>query len=193
MIKIDRRLNLVIPIDGPDGKPAAYVHSTPISLEAFEANSIVIAASFSVVFADGLGDVSGPRVAATVIREQAQRLGRWEGPNGVHNSLMNEIRRLSSFLSPGARGWETIPYQEAVDKDLIGEWERSEVENALCFFTLASCMHRRANLDASLAGMSALWDASITSLSATDFGHSMKTSIVAGNTGEKAVVSSVPV
>jgi len=192
MTQIDRRMNIVVPVDGPDGKPQAYVHSTPISLEVFESNSRVIAAAFSAVFADGLGDLSGPRVAATIIREEAQRLGRWDGPTGVQNSLMNEIRRLSSYVSPGSNGWESIPYQEACDRSIINEWDRSEVDNALCFFTLVSCMHRRGNLESSLNGMAVFWDASITSLTVTDFAHSMKTSTVADSFGEKTVGSSVP-
>lgn len=190
---IDRRLNIVVPLDGPDGAPIAYVHAQPVSLHTFEAHSAVIAAAYTAIFAGRVGGLSGPRVAAMALKEEAQAVGKWDGPHGVERTLFAEIRRLSNFICQEGGTWESIPYEDAVRQGLINEWERSEVDNALAFFTVVSCMDRRRALNDRLALMTLFWDASSTSLTSTDFASSIKTLTTVAGSGEKETASSIPV
>ena len=88
-MRIDRRLNLVIPIDGAAGR--FYLHSMPVSRVVFEQYFLVLAKTFSAIYGEGLSALSGPRVAAMMLKRIAQRDGSWEGQDGV------EGERLSRF------------------------------------------------------------------------------------------------
>lgn len=189
-MKIDRRLNLVIPIDRADG--TIYVHSAPISRPVFEQYFKVIAQTFSAIYTQGLGFTSGPRVAAWLLRDQATKAGVWDGEAGVERGLMNEIRRLSNVVVPSARGWTTIPFQDAVDGGSINDDDRSEVENAIVFFIVASSMHTRKELPAVLEGSTALWGAQTTSLNCTEYANSLPTPTATENTGGTVKASSIP-
>ena len=59
-IKIDRKLNLIVPIDDLNGK-TYYVHVMPISREVFEQNFMFLGRAYSAMFEE-LGMV-GPRFA----------------------------------------------------------------------------------------------------------------------------------
>ena len=193
-MKIDRKLNLVIPIDRDDGS-RIYVHSTPISLAVFEAHYLVMAKTFAAIYNEGLGVTAGPRVAAMTMKKIAENLGVWAGEGGVESSLVNEMKRLTNVLAPGANGWETLPYGEAVKRGIIDEDEASEVENALAFFTIAYRLHRKTEREAILNGASRLWGGEISSLGFTEFKASLPTSTPTVNTGasQMETASSVPV
>jgi len=191
-LKIDAKLNLVIPILDDEEKPIAYVHSMPIARETFERYFIVISKAFSAIYGEGLSFVAGPRVAALILRKIAEEIGEWEGIEGVKDGLLGEVRRLSSFIGPASNGWEPIPLEEAVRKGLISSDDLAEVENAIAFFIVASAMHKRNALKATLDGAAKLWGARVTSLNSTEFGAFLKTSTADENTGATAVVSSVP-
>jgi hypothetical protein len=190
-MQIDRKLNLVIPVERDSGE-TIYVHSMPLGREVFERYFLVISKAFATIYSEGLGFVAGPRVAAMLIRRVAEELKAWDGPEGVQVGLVAEMRRLSNVLAPGARGWETIPLQEAVDKGFINADDASEVENAIAFFTVASCMHRRAELRDVLEGSSKLWGAHITSLGCTEYSASLPTSTKDVTTGARAIPSPIP-
>ena len=201
-MKIDAKLNLVIPIygdpqimnDPKTGKEAeidtikAYVHATPISREVFEANFVVISKTFSAIYGEGLGAIAGPRVARMMLKKVAEDLGMWDE---VQGGLVAEMRRLANYIGPGQNGWETLPLEIAVQRQLIDGDDAAEVENAVAFFTVVSAMHRRNALRATLAGAASLWSAQITSLNCTDFAASLKTSTEAVNSSESPA-SSVP-
>ncbi|MEJ0017536.1 MAG: hypothetical protein WDN25_13415 [Acetobacteraceae bacterium] len=190
-MKISETLNLVVPIDQPDGT-TIYVHSTPLSREVFETYYLVIAKTFSAIYGEGLSDIAGPRIAAMLLRDVAVRSGLWEGPNGAERGLMAEIRRLSNVVMPGPNGWQTIPYQDAVDRKMIDSQDVGEVENALVFFTVASAMHRRPTLAEMLPGAVKLWGAQTSSSSCMAFAGSLSTSSGTASSGANQVASSVP-
>ena len=190
MIKLDKRLNLVVPVD--QGDKVVYVHSMPIRREVFERYFLVIARTFSTIVQLGLGEVAGPRVAALTLRKVAQEHGAWEGEDGVERGLVAEIRRLTSVLTPTAEGWLPLPYQEVVDKRLMSEDDLAEVDNALAFFTVYSAMHRRATLLETLDGAARMWGALVTSSSATEYAASLRTSSGAESTGATATASRIP-
>jgi hypothetical protein len=189
-LRIDKKLNLVIPIYGEDGDaPTAWVHSTPIRRETFERYHMVIAKTFASIYTEGLDFRVGPRVAMLRLREISEGMGKWEGPTGVEAGLVAEMRRLTNLIMPGHA---TLPWQVAIDKGMIDPDDKSEVENAIAFFTVVSHMHRHHELKAILEGVAVIWSAQVTSLDCTGYSNSLKTSIEPENTGEMAIPSSIP-
>lgn len=182
-MKIDRRLNLVVPIER-DGAEKLYVHSAPIMRETFERYYLTISKAFTEIYRNNLGIFGAPRVAAMILKDVAEKDGVWEGEGGVEQGLMNEIRRLSNVITPTPAGWGSIPLSVAVERELIDDDEVSEVENAIVFFILNSAMHRRSAMVGILTGAAKLWDAQITSLGSMEFAASLKTSSMVENSGE---------
>lgn len=189
-MKIDKSLNFVIPVDREDG--TIYVHAQPVRREVFEQYFLAISKTFAAIYGEGLGPIAGPRVAAMMLKEVSVNAGLWDGPSGVENGLMNEIRRLSNVLVPGKNGWEMRPLQEALDSGLIDEDDASEVMNALVFFTVVSCMHKRTAREPILDGAGRMWGAEISSLSISDYAASLPTSTETVNSGETVITSSLP-
>lgn len=174
-MKIDEKLNLVIEVEGDKG--SVWVHSTPIGRETFKRYYLPLAKAFSKIYKEGLDVTSGPRVAAMVVEDVSRELGIWEGEGGVENGLMAEIRRLSNVIVPGDKGgWVSIPLESALNEKRFSEEEAAEVENAVCFFIVASAMHSRSDRKVALLGMTSLWTGQITSLSSTEFAASLRTS-----------------
>lgn len=193
-MKIDRKLNLVIPLERDDGS-VIYAHSSPISREVFEAHFLVIAKTFNTIIAEGLSRISGPRISALTLKMIAEKMGIWEGQSGVKNGLINEMHRLTAIFAPGANGWETIPFPEAVKTGVIDEDEASEVENALVFFSCAYRMWRKQVWPEMLIPCLELWGGQITSSNATEYRTSLPTLTQVENTGANQTADqlSVPV
>lgn len=187
-MQIDRHLNFVIPILRDDGS-TAYVHAAPIGKQVFETYFLVIAKTFSQIYAEGLQTLAGPRVAGLMLKKIATEQGQWEA---VERGLVNEIRRLANVVALTSKGWTTFPFQEAIDQKFFLEDDISEVENALTFFTVASAMHRRNVLEVILSAAGELWTAQTTSSTLTEFTTSLTTSSGGESTGERATPSSIP-
>lgn len=192
-MRIDRRtLNLIVPVTREDGA-TVYVHSAPIAEDMFDLYYKPIARTFNQIYSGGYGITAGPRIANRLLRDVSVDLGVWEDQKGVDgrpvpgvkSGLMNEIYRLTNVLAVGEKGWETVPYQEAVARGLLDAADASEVEGAIVFFTVASAMHRREQRAEVLAGAALLWSAQITSLNSTEYMNSLPTSTRAGSSGEK--------
>lgn len=200
-MKINRKLNLVIPILGDpiveknedgsvkvdaNGNPVekdnvvGYVHAEPISKETFDAHYLVIAKTFGAIYGEGLGYSVGPRIAGRLLRTVATNMGAWDGPDGVEASLLRDVFQRANYVK--ANG-EIVPFEEAVVKKMLDEEDLSEVTNSLAFFTLASSMHLRADLPAVLAGAARFWGGRTTSSNSTEFAASLRTSNAGANTG----------
>ncbi len=205
-MQINERLNLVIPIFGNDpptkdaeGKeieapPIAYVHSMPISREVFEANYLLLSKTFAAIHGEGLGRTAGPRVAALLLNDIARQAVGERGDAAAYKApLMNEIHRLSNVLLPGERGWETMPYEDAVRHHKLDDDDLAEVENAIVFFTAYSAMHRKRVLAEVLPGAVKLWGADVSSLNATEFAASLQTSTGAGTSAPKSTAPATPI
>jgi hypothetical protein len=177
-------MNLVIPVD-IDGKQV-YVHSTPISRAVFEQYYLVLSKVFSEVYRNGLDAAVGVRVAYLQLRSIAQTMGIWDGPQGVENGLMNEIRRLSNVFRPGPNGWEMVQLEDAFKEEYFTPDERGYIENSLVFFTAALHLHKRDQMQDIVAGLTSLWGISSTYLSCSEFQRSLPTLIKDVNGGEKA-------
>ena len=189
-MRIDRKLNLVLPLETDGG--TIYVHSMPLSREAFERYYRIISKTFAAIYQEGLASIAGPRVAGMMLRDIATRSGVWDGPEGVENGLMNEIRRLSNVVMLGETGWVTVPFYDAIRRDLLTADDISEAEGAIVFFICNSAMHRRAVLGPILDGMASLWGAQIVSSNCTEFAASLPISTETASSGATVPISSVP-
>ena len=179
-MRIDKKLNLVIPVDTDDG--TVFVHSTPMSREMFEAFFLIISGTFAEIYKRKLDIVAGPRIAMVMMKKVAADMGMASGANGAED-LVAEIRRLTNVAIPHeSKGWDTYPLQDVIDRKLLTEDDVSEVEGAVCFFILASAMHLRREIPAILDGMTSLWDAQTTSLGFTEYVTSLRTSTAEGTT-----------
>lgn len=174
---ISESLNLVVPIYADDETVAGYVHSIPISRSAFEANYLLLSATFAAIFNQGLGEMAGPRVAELVLKDAAKARGMDAEP------LLNEIRRLSCLIQPGKAGWEQIPLYEAIQRKQIGDDDLAEIMGALVFFSAASgTMPRRRARDI-LPGAAKLWGAEMSSLLPMAWIASLQTSTAIVSSG----------
>jgi hypothetical protein len=193
-MKISRALNLTFPIETDNG--TIHVHSVPISRETFKLYFDIIGQTVARIHAKGLNVVAGPNIAALMLRQVAEAEGRWDGPDGVKNGLLAEIRRLTNVVVPGPQGWATLPLDEACKRDLLDEAAADAVEGAACFFSCASCVHswQRESLLAilTISGMLSVWRAQITFSNCTEFANSLETSTPRENSGATATTLSVP-
>jgi hypothetical protein len=180
-LTIDRKLNIVLKVETAKGP--VHVHASPIGREVFEDNFLVISRAFTAVYTNGLGPVTGPRVAALLLRDEAKKMGVWER---TQQSLMAEIYRLTNVIAPTDNGWENYPFMVAKQRGILNEDEAAEIENCIVYFTCASSIHLRAELAVATEGLSTLWNAQITSSNTTEYMRSLPTSTPTGTTGETA-------
>src|SRR6516162_2431588 len=132
-VTLNRKLNLVLSVETERG--TVHVHSSPIGREVFEDNFLVISRAFTQVYTNGLGPVTGPRVAALLLKQEAEKMEIWER---TRQSLMAEINRLTNVIVPGDSGWETMPFDIAKKRGVLDDTAASEVENSVVYFTCAS-------------------------------------------------------
>jgi hypothetical protein len=168
-------------MDVETGDGIVHVHSVPISREVFEDNFLVISKAFTAVYTHGLGPVTGPRVAALLLKQEAQSMGVWER---TQQSLMAEINRLTNVVAPGPGGWESMPFDVAKKRGILGDDEAAEVENCIVYFTCASSIHLKAEMTVAVEGLKTLWDAQTTSLNVTEYTRSLPILTQEETTGE---------
>jgi hypothetical protein len=178
-VKLNRKLNLVMDVETYEGK--VYIHSMPISREVFEDNFLVISRAFTAVYTNGLGPVTGPRVAALILKQEAKSLNIWER---TQQSLMAEIYRLTNVISPSENGWESMPFDVARKRGILDDDAAAEVENCIVYFTCASSIHLKAEMAVAMEGLKTLWDAQTTLSNVTEYTSSLRTSTQEETTGE---------
>lgn len=179
-VKLNRKLNLVMDIETGDG--IVHVHSVPITREVFEDNFLVISRAFTAVYTNGLGPVTGPRVASLLLKQEALTLGVWEK---TQQSLMAEIYRLTNVVAPGPNGWETMPFDVAKKRGVLEDETAAEVENCIVYFICASSIHLKAEMEVAREGLKTLWNAQTTSLNVMEFTRSLPILTPEEITGEK--------
>lgn len=192
-MRLDRNLNLVLTVDGDDDK-TYYVHSAPLGELVFEKYFLQITRTYAAMLESG-GEWlmrMGPRTAALMLKKVAQMDGSWEGPEGVEQGLMNEIRRLSNVLALVDGAWTMIPLQEAVTKKMFSPSDAREVENAVTFFTAVWCSLKRSEADSVLSAVFGLFGAQLTSSTLTEWSDSLPTSTPDANSGATEALSSIP-
>jgi len=189
-MKIDRKLNIVIPIE-TESKGLIYVHSTPISRDVFEQFYLELGKVFSQCF-DSINQahlaLTAPQLAYPALKTMTIKAGNWEE---VKKGLINEIVRLTNVLVTGEKGWESIPLDLAIKREILDEDEESEVLSALTFFT-AICRVAPKDLRMSfleMAGSLRSWE--LTSLDSTEYLNGLTISAKIVVTGKKAKESSI--
>ncbi|HET8705307.1 MAG TPA: hypothetical protein VFM46_03305 [Pseudomonadales bacterium] len=201
-MKINKALNLVITVE--DEGEIVHVHCAPIRHEIFEKYHRVMARTFAAIYAEGMNIIAGPRVASLMLREIAEETprtirnadgatsqGNWyEGPDGIENGLMPEIRRLTNVSTFAPEGWRQVPIDVARKMGIIGDEAMREIEGQIVFFILASAMHTGLQRAQMLEAMAGLWGAQITSLNSTEYNSSLQTLIEQESTMVPA--SSIP-
>lgn len=180
-------LNLIIPV--PTSAGTAFVHVAPLPTPVFEAHYLLISKTFTAITTEGLSVIAGPRVAAYMLRDVAQRSNQWEGANGG-TTLLAEMVRLSNVAWPGEHGYEQIPLATVIERKMLGDRERSEVVGAIVFFMVNSALHRREVLDQVLDNVAGLWGTRTSSSDITAFIASLPTSTPGGSTGGTAAAAS---
>lgn len=209
MTKIDRNLNLVIPIlgdpitvkDSQSGEDVirenivAWVHSTPVSSQIWDTYFLDISGAFVELYKRNLNWALGPRVAMKMLEKVAKEAGTWddaEGRAGVNSGLVGEIKRSTHVAAPGPQGWEVLPYYQAVERNIISADDAREVENQIAFFTLAWWVHTKNEREAVIREAARFSGSQVTSLNITEFVASLKTSTPVASTGEKEAPSLIP-
>ena len=177
-MRIDKNLNFVFPIESV-GRGVVYVHSTPISRSVFEQFYDVLGKVFTKCF-DGQDPkhiaLTAPQLALPAIKAAAVSTGTWDGPNGVQRGLVNEIIRLSSVASTGDLGWEMLPLDVAVRREILDDENEAEILSNLIFFTSISKVAPRALAGTFLEMAGSLRDWRFTSLGCMEYVNSLPTS-----------------
>jgi hypothetical protein len=181
-VTINKKLNLVIPIE-EDEKIKAWIFSTPLAYEIFEANYLLLIRTLSYLYANGIGPLMAIRVARLALKDVAKQI---DDEKDISIGLMNEIERITTVLRPDEHGrWKPIPYGLAKTRGFISSEKIREVENAIVYFTVASAVHLEDEMPMAYQGLKQIWKAQTTSLSDTEYGNSLPTSTPTESTGEK--------
>ncbi|EHM3440629.1 hypothetical protein K2B09_003046 [Salmonella enterica subsp. enterica] len=178
-MKISRSLNLIVPVDTDLGK--GYIHSAPISKEVYREHFFVLSKTYSAIFSEGLGVVVGPRIAYLMLEKVARELRIWDGTEGIRNTLVNEIIRLSSLVYPVEdRGWDNQPLDVAISKGIV---DPDEVLGELVFFTCVCAINKPNQVEGLMNMVHGFWNSATTSLDIMDWTASLPISTPVGSSG----------
>jgi hypothetical protein len=196
-MKIDRRLNLVLSVTRDDGTEV-WVHHTPIRREIYEQHFLVLTKTMAAMYEQSLPPTMSARIALLMIRKVADEL---DVRQQVETTLLPEIWRMTMVLVPSQPqlvnggsigGWQPLPLEKVMQEKIISEEDAEEVKNYVCFFTAASWIHRKSELDEIVYPMLTRSGSQIVSSNSTDFMASLQTSTPAASTGAMATPSSIP-
>ena len=134
-MKIDRNLNLVMQVQ-TEKNGTIHVHSSSISRSVFEQFYLEIGKVFSQCF-DSVNQahlaLSAPQLAYPALKSIAIKEGNWDNAGGVKFGLINEIVRLTNVFVSSEKGWESIPFDIAIKREMINEDEEAEILSSLVF------------------------------------------------------------
>jgi hypothetical protein len=200
-LKINDDINLVIPVKSDSKGVVVYAYHTPISRAVFESNYRILAATKSALAGKGIHYQmdSGPRIAALTLVDEGKKDALERGDfdeNGQPKdsgaqSLLMEIRRLTTALIPGNNGWDMVPVGTAITKGAIDEDDWREAESAIVFFTCHYALAKKAERLGMAQATASLLKGSSTSSSLSEFAASLQTSTTEQPLLKK-VASSVP-
>jgi len=192
-VKIDRNLNLVMQVQtGKNG--VMYIHSASIGRSVFEQFYLELGKVFSQCF-DSVNQahlaLSAPQLAYPALKSIATKAGNWDGVGGVKFGLINEIIRLTNVLIATEKGWETLPFDVAVKREILDEDEEAEVLSSLVFFTAISKVAPKDLKNSFLEMAGALRNWELSSLDSTEYMNGLPISTKKEPTGKKAKESSI--
>lgn len=192
-MKIDRALNLVMRVE-TEGSGIVHIHSASISRSIFEQFYLELGKVFSQCF-DSTNPshlaLSAPQLAYPALKSVATSQGNWDGVGGVKFGLINEIIRLTTVICSTENGWESLPFDVAVKREVINEDEELEALSSLVFFTAISKVApkdlRTSFLE--MAGTIRNWE--LTSLDSTAYQNGLPTLTKKETIGKKTKGSSL--
>ena len=165
-----------------------HVHSASISRAVFEQFYLEIGKVFSQCF-DSINQahlaLSAPQLAYPALKSIATKAGNWEGPGGVKFGLINEIIRLTNVLVSTENGWEQIPLDTAVKREIINEDEEAEILSSLVFFTAISKVAPKDLKHSFLEMAGALRSWVLSSLDCTEYMNGLPILTKKESTGKK--------
>ena len=192
-MKIDRNLNLVMQVQ-TDGNGTVYIHSASISRSVFEQFYLELGKVFSQCF-DSINQahlaLSAPQLAYPALKSIATKAGNWDGAGGVKFGLINEIVRLTNILVSTEKGWETLPFDIAVKREIFDEDEEAEILSSLVFFTAISKVAPKELKNSFLEMAGALRNWELTSLDSMEFQNGLPILTKKEVTGKKAKESHI--
>jgi len=192
-VKIDRNLNLVMQVQ-TEKNGLVYIHSSSISRSVFEQFYLELGKVFSQCF-DSVNQahlaLSAPQLAYPALKSIAQKAGNWDGAGGVKFGLVNEIIRLTNVAVSTEQGWETIPFDIAVKKEVLNEDEEAEALSSLIFFTAISKVAPKDLKSSFLEMAGALRNWELTYLDCTEYMNGLPILTKKETTGKKAKESSI--
>ena len=192
-MKIDRNLNLVMQVQTAKNG-LVYIHSASIGRSVFEQFYLELGKVFSQCF-DSVNQahlaLSAPQLAYPALKSIATKAGNWDGAGGVKFGLINEIIRLTNVVFAGENGWESLPFDVAVKREILDEDEEAEALSSLVFFTAISKVAPKdlKNSFLEMAGSLRNWE--LTSSDFMVFMNGLPILTKKGNTGKKAKESSL--
>jgi hypothetical protein len=192
MATINRRLNIVDEVT--NGDITVYVHSTPIRREIYDQHYLLLTITINRMYEKNITPAMGARIAMRLMRDVATEMGDGEREK-LDSQLFPEIWRLTNVLVPDPErgGWTMLPFEKAIKDGFIDEDDADVVRNHLAFFTAASWVHTRKELNEMIYPMmTAALGSQIVSSTCTDFQHSLPTSTPAASIGATATPSSMP-
>ena len=192
-MKIDRNLNLVMQVQ-TEKKGTVFIHSSSISRSVFEQFYLELGKVFSQCF-DSINQahlaLSAPQLAYPALKAISKQAGNWDGAGGVQFGLVNEIIRLTNVLVSGERGWESIPFDTAVKREVLNEDEEMEALSSLVFFTAISKVAPKDLKNSFLDMAGALRNWELTSLDSMEYMSGLPILTKKESTGKKAKESSL--
>jgi hypothetical protein len=176
-MRIDGKLNFVFPVETAN-HGTAYVHSMPVSRSVFETYYDVLGRVFTKCF-DGQDPkhiaLTAPQLALPALKSVAIAAGNWDTPAGVRAGLLNEITRLTSIMYVGVMGWESVPLEVAMKRNVMDEDNEAEIMSNLVFFTSISKVAPKALAGTFLEMAGSLREWQFTSSLSTEFMSSLQT------------------
>lgn len=200
-MKIDDKLNLVVPVrfDGEDVE--IYAYHSPISKEVFEANYKALSSVTAELGSKGTMYQlsSGPRIASLVFMDEVRKNALESGNiddegNPIEtkgNAFLQEIKRLTTLLVPTDNGWDMMPVDAAISKKIIDDEEWEEAESNLVFFTAHYWMAKKSNRASMASATASVLTGFTESLPVSELAKSLQKSTTV-ETLEKREESSVP-
>lgn len=179
-MKLNRRLNLVLEVERENGS-TVHVHHTPIPEEVYNEHWQVIVDAVSSAYMRNWMPPAAVRVGAKLLLTSAEKFGVKER---IERDLLSNMWRMTNVILPTSEGWRPTPLDvvTASGQGLEAE-DIEEVKQYIAFFTCASWVHPRKELEPLLYQMLRGSGAQFTSLNSTEYATSLPTSTPGDSSG----------
>lgn len=177
-MRFTRDSKLTFPVE-TENHGRVYVYSIPLARVLFEQFCMELGETYSQCF--GAYDprhvaMTAPQLAYPLLKKTAIKLGTWDGPSGVQAGLVNELSRLTQVAYAGEAGWEKLPLELALKREILDEDSYSEALSTLVFTLLAARVGPKSLMEHSMLAAGSPRDWQATSLDFSAYLNSLPTS-----------------